>query len=88
MDKSQLQKEFSSSTRYYNTAVNTTASNITNQTAGNNADDDCPSVMKGMGVPTFKTRGELGRIMQNQDGATIGVELGVQRGGLFSVYFI
>ena len=35
--------------------------------------------MKGVGVPTFKTRGELGAIVQSE-GFTRGIELGVQRG--------
>lgn len=40
---------------------------------------DCPSMMNGRGVPTFKRRNELGRIMQSEE-FRIGVELGVQKG--------
>jgi hypothetical protein len=40
----------------------------------------CPSLMQGPGVPTFKSRNDLGKIMQDE-GFHIGVELGVQHGG-------
>lgn len=39
----------------------------------------CPSLMNGPGVPTFKTRGDLPKIMQDE-GFTRGIELGVQHG--------
>ena len=39
----------------------------------------CPSLMNGTGVPTFKTRMELPKILQNE-GFKIGIELGVQYG--------
>ena len=45
----------------------------------NNGLTDCPSMMNGRGVPTFKRRNELGRIMQSEE-FRIGVELGVQKG--------
>jgi len=35
--------------------------------------------MAGVGVPTFKTRNDLGNVMQSE-GFTVGVELGVQNG--------
>jgi len=47
-----------------------------------NIDDDtggCPSVLKGPGVPTFKSRNDLGSIMESLN-FTHGVELGVQNG--------
>ena len=37
----------------------------------------CPSLMAGVGVPTFKTRADLGNVMQSE-GFTVGVELGGQ----------
>ena len=39
----------------------------------------CPSVLTGPGVPTFKTRNDLGKIIKGEN-FTRGVELGVQRG--------
>lgn len=47
--------------------------------SGSSNSGTCPSVMEGPGVPTFKTRSELGRIAQ-AEGFAIGVELGVQNG--------
>ncbi|KAL7525472.1 hypothetical protein ACHAWF_001377 [Thalassiosira exigua] len=41
--------------------------------------NNCPSVMDGPGVPTFKLREDLGIIVQNE-GFTKGLELGVQTG--------
>lgn len=43
--------------------------------------DPCSEPMRGRGVPTFKSRDELGNILE-EEGKTIGVELGVQRGFL------
>ena len=37
----------------------------------------CSFLMAGVGVPTFKTRADLGNVMQSK-GFTVGVELGVQ----------
>ena len=39
----------------------------------------CPFTMNGAGVPTFKRRDDLGDIVQ-QEGFTMGLELGVQHG--------
>jgi len=50
-------------------------------TSANNlvGNSNCPSLMKGPGVPTFKSRGDLGAVMQSEH-FTIGLELGVQSG--------
>ena len=37
----------------------------------------CPSLMAGVGIPTFKTRADLVNVMQSE-GFTVGVELGGQ----------
>lgn len=47
--------------------------------SGESSNIRCPSFMEGPGVPTFKTRDQLGSIIQNE-GFSIGVELGVQNG--------
>ena len=39
----------------------------------------CPSLMAGVGVPTFKTGADLGNVMQSE-GFTVGIELGLQNG--------
>eukprot|EP01083_Nonionella_stella_P014569 40925_1 len=50
-------------------------------TSANNlvGNSNCPSLMKGPGVPNFKSRDNLGTVMQSEH-FTIGVELGVQSG--------
>lgn len=49
--------------------INATDSNVKN----------CPPLMAGAGVPTFKERNDLGNIMQSEN-FTVGAELGVQNG--------
>jgi len=43
--------------------------------AANSDVTGCLSLMAGVGVPTFKTRADLGNVMQSE-GFTVGVELG------------
>ncbi len=47
--------------------------------AANSDVTGCLSLMVGVGVPTFKTRADLGNVMQSE-GFTVGVKLGVQNG--------
>ena len=46
----------------------------------NNKSSSCPSLMQGKGVPTFKTRMDLPKLLDNEPGFHRGIELGVQSG--------
>lgn len=74
MDKRAWQSSIAVDVRSTNSSAQTTPYGYSGSSS------DCPSMMKGQGVPTFKKRGELGRILQSEKGFTIGIELGVQRG--------
>jgi hypothetical protein len=49
------------------------------QTSDSTSETSCPSLMNGPGVPTFKSRDDLGEVMQ-KEGFSVGIELGVQHG--------
>merc|ERR1712086_974128 len=48
-------------------------------TDGKSSTNGCPDTLRGPGLPTFKNREDLGKIMEAQ-GFTIGAELGVKQG--------
>lgn len=53
--------------------------NLNYQASDSTSETPCPSLMNGPGVPTFKSRDDLGEVMQ-KEGFSVGIELGVQRG--------
>lgn len=48
-------------------------------TDGKSSTNGCPDTLRGPGLPTFKNREDLGKIME-AEGFTIGAELGVKQG--------